>query len=141
MAIKTGNSVRVYLTDAEGTTFTWLKGEQNNSINLNAEMLDVSDKSTKWAQSLPGMLSGTIDVTIFTDDEATEPQHQLLTALHKGQAVYVFVGVLNGDTPAEGDMCMAYVSSIGNTNDNGGVASRSVSLQISGDVVHYPTIS
>ena len=140
--IKTGNSVKVYITDKkEGATkFTWLVGEQNSSQNFNAEMLDVSDKSTKWAKSLPGMLSSTIDVTVHADDEASGPQHELLKSLHKGQSVFVFVGVVNGTTPAEGDMSEAYVASIGNTYDNNGVASRAVSLQVTGEVVHYPEI-
>lgn len=142
MAMKTGNSVRVYLcTTAEGGEYTWLKGEQTNSFNLDAEMLDISDKSTKWKQYLPGMNGGTIDLTVFADDDKNGPQHKILTALHKGTSVFVFVGVLGeNNTPAEGDMCEAYVASIGNSNDTNGVASRSVSLQITGEVVHYPTI-
>lgn len=143
MAIKTGNSMRVYLTDkGSGGTYTWLAGEQNSSVNLSAEMIDVSDKSTEWKQYLPGMKGGTIDLTVFADDDTNGPQHKLLTALHKGAQVYVFVGSMGsaGNTPSEGDMCAAYVTSIGNTYDNNGVASRSVSLQITGAVTHYPAI-
>lgn len=145
MAIKTGNSMRVYITDkASGSTYTWLAGEQNSSVNLSADMIEVSDKSTEWKQYLPAMKGGTIDVTVFADDGTNGPQHKLLTSLFKGTNVYVFVGVLNGtssQTPSEGDMCEAYVTSISNTYDNNGVASRSISLQITGAVTHYPTIS
>lgn len=143
MAIKTGNSMRVYITDsAAGGTFTWLAGEQNSSVNLSAEMLDVSDKSTEWKQYLPAMKGGTIDVTVFADDDASGPQHQLLQSLMTGTQVYVFVGILgSANTPSEGDMCAAYVTSIGNTYDTNGVASRSISLQITGEVTHYPSLS
>lgn len=145
MAIKTGNSMRVYVTDkASGGSYTWLAGEQNSSVNLSAEMLDVSDKYSEWKQYLPGMKGGTIDVTVFADDDASGPQHKLLSALAKGTQVYVFVGKLTGSTsqtPSEGDMAAAYVTSIGNTYDNNGVASRSISLQITGAVTHYPTIT
>lgn len=141
MAIKTGNSMRVYITDSDGGNFTWLAGEQNSSVNLTAEMLDVSDKSTEWKQYLPAMKGGTIDVTVFADDDKTGPQHKLLQSLVNGAKVYVFVGTLTSDTPAEGDMCAAYVTSIGNTYDTNGVASRSISLQITGEVTHYPSLA
>lgn len=145
MAIKTGNSMRVYITDkATGGTYTWLAGEQNSSVNLTAEMLDVSDKSTEWKQYLPAMKGGTIDVTVFADDDASGPQSKLLKSLMTGSLVYVFVGKLTGtssQTPSEGDMASAYVTSISNTYDTNGVATRSISLQITGSITHYPTIS
>ena len=141
MAIKTGNKMRLYLTEAGGDTYTWLKGEQSHSTTFNSEMIDVSDKSTDWQQFIAGMKSGTAEVTVHADDDASGPQHKLLTALHKGQSVFVFSGILGDDSsPTEGDMFEALVSSIGNTYDNNGVASRSISLQITGAVVHYPNI-
>ena len=140
MAIKTGNKMRLYLTEAGGDTYTWLKGEQSHSTTFNSEMIDVSDKSTDWQQFIAGMKSGTAEVTVHADDDSSGPQHQLLQSLHRGQSVYVFSGILEDDTPAEGDMFEALVSSIGNTYDNNGVASRSISLQITGEVVHYPTL-
>lgn len=140
--MKTGNSMRVYLTDKNpGGTYTWLAGEQNSSVNLSADMIEVSDKSTEWKQYLPAMKGGTIDLTVFADDDAKGPQHKILQSLYNGSQVYVFVGTMgNGNTPAEGDMCAAYVTSIGNTYDTNGVASRSISLQITGDVTHYPAL-
>ena len=145
MAIKTGNSMRVYITDkATGGTYAWLAGEQTSSVNLTAEMLDTSDKSSEWKQYLPAMKGGTIDVTVFADDDASSPQSKLLKSLMNGSIVYVFVGKLSGTstfTPSEGDMASAYVTSISNTYDTNGVATRSISLQITGEVVHYPTIS
>ena len=131
--------MRLYLTEAGGDTYTWLKGEQSHSTTFNSEMIDVSDKSTDWQQFIAGMKSGTAEVTVHADDDSSGPQHQLLQSLHRGQSVYVFSGILEDDTPAEGDMFEALVSSIGNTYDNNGVASRSISLQITGEVVHYPT--
>ena len=142
MAIKTGNKVRLYLTEkSSGGAYTWLKGEQSHSTTFNSEMIDVSDKSTDWQQFIAGMKSGTAEVTVHADDDASGPQHKLINALHKGQSVFVFSGILgDGQTPSEGDMFEALVSSIGNTYENNGVASRSISLQITGAVVHYPTI-
>ena len=137
--------MRVYITDKVSSgTYTWLAGEQNSSVNLTAEMLDVSDKSTEWKQYLPAMKGGTIDVTVFADDDASGPQSQLLKSLMTGSIVYVFVGKLSTGstlTPSEGDMASAYVTSISNTYDTNGVATRSISLQITGAITHYPTIS
>ena len=127
------------LSDGE---FTWLKGEQNSSVNINSEMLETSDKSTKYRQYIPGMIGGTIDLTVFADNDSSSPQAKMLASLHKGEPVYVFVGILgDGETgPAEGDLAEAYVTSVGNTYDVNGVATRAVSLQITGEITHYPTI-
>lgn len=136
--------MKTYLTTKDQGSFTWLKGEQNSSVNINAEMLETSDKSTKYRQYIPGMIGGTVELTVFADDDAGSPQAQMLASLHKGTSVYVFVGILNDQDAdvelVEGDMAEAYVTSIGNTYDVNGVASRSVSLQITGEIVHYPTI-
>lgn len=138
-----GNKKRLYLTTAlSGTTFTWLTGEQSSSFNRTAESVDVSDKSNDWKQFIYGSKSATADATIFADSAAGGPQHELLSALHNGQTVYCFLGTLDAaGKPSEGDLFEALVTSIGDTYDNGSVASRAVSLQVTGAPEHYPTIT
>ena len=140
-----GNERRCYITTAEGGTYTWLAGEQNNSFNRSAEAIEVSDKSTDWTQFIAGKKNATASVTVFADDSASEPQHQLLTALHKGETVYCFIGKLSGatsnQTPTEGDLFEAIVTECSDTNDFGAVATRSISLQVTGEPTHYPTIA
>ena len=139
-----GNERRCYITTAEGGTYTWLAGEQNNSFNRSAEAIEVSDKSTDWTQFIAGKKNATASVTVFVDDSASEPQHQLLTALHKGETVYCFIGKLGGtgsQEPSEGDLFEAIVTECSDTNDFGAVATRSISLQVTGEPTHYPTIA
>lgn len=139
-----GNERRCYITTAEGGTYTWLAGEQNNSFNRSAEAIEVSDKSTDWTQFIAGKKNATAGVTVFVDDTASAPQHQMLSALHKGTTVYCFIGKLGGtgsQTPSEGDLFEAIVTECSDTNDFGAVATRSISLQVTGEPTHYPTIA
>lgn len=139
-----GNERRCYITTAEGGQYTWLAGEQNNSFNRSAEAIEVSDKSTDWTQFIAGKKNATASVTVFVDDTASAPQHQMLSALHKGTTVYCFIGKLGGtgsQTPSEGDLFEAIVTECSDTNDFGAVATRSISLQVTGEPTHYPTIA
>ena len=125
--------MKVYLTDASKSKFTWLVGEQTSSINLSADMLEVSDKSSEWKQYIPSIKGGTIDVTLFAE-YGNAQQEELMDSLMVGNKVFVFVGELDGDDPKNGYLCAAYVTSISDSFDNAGVVSRSVSLQITGEV-------
>ena len=139
-----GNERRCYITTAEGGTYTWLAGEQNNGFNRSAEAIEVSDKSTDWTQFIAGKKNATASVTVFVDDTASAPQHQLLSALHNGTTVYCFIGKLGGtgsQSPSEGDLFEAIVTECSDTNDFGAVATRSISLQVTGEPTHYPTIA
>ena len=140
-----GNSRRVYIvTGTTSLTYTWLSGEQSNSFNRTAEAIEVSDKSTDWAQFISGKKGATAEVTVYTNDDNTEKQHAAIAALHSGTKVKVFIGTLTtGTTPApsQGDVFEAVITAISDTNDNGSVASRSLSLTATGAVTHYPTIS
>lgn len=125
-----GNKRRFYLGTSSEGSWTWLQGEQSNSMNLSAEMINVSDKSSEWSQFISGIKGATAEVTVFADDE----QASLISALIAGTTVYCFVGELSGTNPTNGYTFQALVSSIGETNDNGAVASRSISLQVTGAV-------
>lgn len=137
---KLGHNYKLYLTS--GSTYTFVKGETNSSLNLSQDMVEVSDKESRWKKYIAGLVGGTVDATLYVDEGADSPQHTLLESLHKGEEVTCFLGELgSGSTPANGDAFTALVTSIGSTYDNGAAISRSVSLQITGEVTHYPTIS
>ena len=141
-----GNVRKFYLTTSKtGGTYTWLKGEQNNNFNRTAEAIEVSDKSTAWAQFISGKKGATGSVTVFTDDTNDGPQHKLISSLHNGKTVFCFVGkVADGEssaTPTEGDIFEAVITGISDTNDYGSVASRSIDLTVTGEPTHYPAIS
>ena len=138
-----GNTRRVYIvTGSSSKTYTWLSGEQNNSFNRTAEAIEDSDKSTEWAQFLSGKKGATAEVTVYTDDNDAQ-QKAALAALEAGTPVAVFIGTLSSGSspaPSEGDAFKAIITAINDTNDNGAVASRSLSLTATGAVTHYPTL-
>ena len=137
-----GNSRKAYITlGSSGTPTTWLSGEQSNSFNRTAEAIEVSDKSTEWAQFITGKKGATAEITVYADDTTGEPQYNCIKALHTGATVRVFIGVLNGSSASQGDVFTAIVTAVSDTNDNGSVASRTISLTATGAVTHYPTIS
>ena len=137
-----GNTRRVYIVTGDGSTYTVLKGEQSNSVNRSAESIDISDKDTgAWGSTMAGKKSLTVDVTVYADNTDTE-QKALLNAFYKDQTVKVFVGKMGtGNTPAEGEMFDAVITSISDTNDAGAVATRAMSLASKGEPTVYPTLS
>lgn len=134
-----GNTRRVYIVTGDGDTYTVLKGEQNNSVSRSAESIDISDKDTgAWGSTMPGKKSFTLDVTVYADNN-DEQQKAMLKAFYQDQTVKVFVGKLGeGNTPAEGEVFEAAITSINDTNDAGAVATRSMSLASKGAPVLYP---
>lgn len=134
-----GNTRRVYIVTGSGDTYTALKGEQTNSVNRSAESIDISDKdSGAWGSTMAGKKSLTLDVTVYADNTDAQ-QKALLDAFYKDQTVKVFVGKLgDGGTPSEGEAFDAVITSISDTNDNGAVATRAMSLASKGAPTVYP---
>lgn len=134
-----GNTRRVYIVTGTGSSYTALKGEQTNSVNRSAESIDISDKDTgAWGSTMAGKKSMTLDVTVYADN-ADAQQKALLEAFYNGQTVKVFVGkVGSNNTPTEGEAFDAVITSISDTNDNGAVATRSMSLASVGAPTVYP---
>lgn len=143
MAAILGNKNKFYVKIGTATTYTWLTGEQSNSVNRTQEAIEVSDKSTDWAQFIGGKKGATIDATIFADN-ADSAQQEILKGLYNGQKVQFFVGQLGtgqNPTPSDGEVGTAVVTAIGDTNDFGAVSTRSVSLTVDGALTHYPSLS
>lgn len=143
MAAILGNKNKFYVKIGTATTYTWLTGEQSNNVNRTQEAIEVSDKSTDWAQFIGGKKGATIDVTIFADN-ADSAQQEILKGLYNGQKVQFFVGQLGtGQSPAptDGEVGTAVVTAIGDTNDFGAVSTRNVSLTVDGALTHYPSLS
>lgn len=135
-----GNTRRVYIvTGTETGTYTVLKGEQSNSVNRSAESIDISDKdSGAWGNSMAGKKSLTVDVTVYADNTDAQ-QKAILDAFYKDETVKVFVGkVGSNNTPTEGELFEAVITSIGDTNDAGAVATRAMSLASKGAPTLYP---
>lgn len=142
MAATLGNSRKAYIgaTSGNSTTYSWLTGEQSNTLTINANQVEVSDKSTVWQKFISGVKGATAEVTVFADNNDTQ-QKAVIAGLFNGQDVAVFIGTLDNSSPSEGDAFMAVVNSVSDTNDNGSVSTRTISLTANGAVTHYPTIS
>lgn len=140
-----GNKRKFYLVaGTPSAAYTWLAGEQTNSFNRTADAIEVSDKETEWKKFIYGTKGATAEVTVYTDDASSSPQKDFLKALHEGQTVRCFVGKLGtgqSPTPSEGDSFEAIVNAVSDTNDNGTVATRNLSLTANGAVTHYPAFS
>lgn len=138
-----GNARKFYIgTAAAGTpptvTYAWLAGEQSNSVTLNGNAIEVSDKATVWQKFISGTRGGTAEVTVYADDEDTQ-QMAALDALCAGNTILCFVGTLSSSTPSAGIAFEAVINSISDTNDNNAVATRALSLTITGAPTLYPT--
>lgn len=131
-----GNVNKFYIKIS--TTYTWLTGEQNNSFNRTAEAIEVSDKSTDWAQFISGKKGATAEVTIFADN-SNAAQKNVLSSFNSGSEVDIFIGVLSSNSPSSGDVAKAIITAVNDTNDFGAVSTRNISLTITGAVTHYPT--
>ena len=143
MAAVLGNKNRFYVKIGTATTYTWLVGEQSNSVNRTQEAVEISDKSTDWAQFIGGKKGATIEATLFADN-SDAGQQEALKALHNGTNLKFFVGQLGtgeNPTPTDGEVGEAVVTGISDTNDFGAVASRNLSLTVTGALTHYPTLS
>lgn len=143
MAAILGNKNRFYVKIGTAESYTWLVGEQSNSVNRTQEAVETSDKSTDWAQFIGGKKGATIEATLFADNSEAG-QQEVLKALHNGTNLKFFVGQLGtgaNPTPSDGEVGEAVVTAIGDTNDFGAVSTRNLSLTVTGALTHYPTLS
>lgn len=128
-----GNTKKAYIKVSN--SYVWLGGEQSNSVNITAEAVEVSDKDSVWAAFIAGKRGATVEITVFanTSDSA---QSAAISALIAGTEVNWAVGTVNGTTVSAGDSGKAIVTSVSDTNDFGAVASRTISLTVTGAVTH-----
>lgn len=137
-----GNKRKAYLTTGIGTgTFTWVAGETSSNISLQSNMIETSDKGSKYADFLAGRISGTASVTVNLDDSATDSQREMVKAFHNGQKLFVFLGEVSGNAAANGTAFQALVSGLDRDYPDEGLVTATFNLQVCGEVVEYPTIS
>lgn len=139
-----GNARRCYIGTSLNGGWVWLSGELSNNFNRSGNLVEVSDKSTVWQKFISGIRGAIASVTVHTND-ADPQQKAAIEALHKGEAVFVFIGSVDESTTPPtleyGDAFEALVNEIDDTNDNGSVADRNINLTANGEPVHYPAIN
>ena len=137
-----GNKRKAYLTTGKGTgEFTWVAGETSSNISLQSNMIETSDKGSKYADFLAGRISGTASVTVNLDDTATDSQREMVKAFHNGQKLFVFIGEVSGNAAANGTAFQALVSGLDRDYPDDGLVTATFNLQVCGEVVEYPAIS
>ena len=136
-----GNKRKAYLTTGKGSgTFTWVAGETSSNISLQSNMIETSDKGSKYADFLAGRISGTASVTVNLDDTATDSQREMVKAFHNGQKLFVFLGEVSGNAAANGTAFQALVSGLDRDYPDDDLVTATFNLQVCGEVVEYPAI-
>lgn len=131
--VNLGNDKKAYVKLS--TNYTWLGGEQNNSLNRNAEAIEVSDKSNNWKQFISGAKEASVEITVYA--KKNDPaQMAALEGFATGATVDWFVGELGASEPESGDYGKAIVTAVNDTNNYNAVATRSISLKATGEVTH-----
>ena len=155
MAAGLGNKQKAYIRSTvtlypqggssyEVTRYSWLGCETNTSANRSQDAVECSDKSTDWAKFISAKRSGTFEITAWADN-TDEQQKKMLKGLYLGGKVEFFAGQVEDDevtqgnmVPVEGEFGECYVTAISDTNDFGAVSSRQITLQVDGELTHYP---
>lgn len=138
-----GNGRRTYLIDGKGTgTPVWVAGETSANLSLQANMIEISDKETRYADFLAGRISGTASVTVNLDETATESQVKMVKAFYNGQKLFVFQGEVgtDGKSLATGTAYEALVSNLDRDFPDDAVVTATFNLQVCGAPIEYPTI-
>jgi predicted secreted protein len=133
MAFYDGSAYRLYVSKVGTSNTTPLVGESTSTLNITADALEVSDKSSAWKQYIAGMRGATLSATLYADDEDAS-QKLLISSLMAGDTVMVHLDRWVGQSCKGEYSAQAIITSIGLTMQNGGVASRDVSFQITGAV-------
>lgn len=139
-----GNTYKMYLTTTKGSgTFTWVAGETSSNLSLSVNMIETSNKSSKAATYMAGRSSGTASVSVNLDKDATDSQRKMINSFHKGDPIFCFQGEVSedGNTPVQGTAFEALISSIEREYSDDATVTANFSLQITGEVVEYPTAS
>lgn len=132
MAFYEGSAYKLYVSKTDSTT-TPLVGESTSTLNITADALEVSDKSSPWKQYIAGMRGATISATLYADDtDAT--QKTLINSLMAGDKVTISLKRYANQIMVGEYNATAIITSIGLTMQNGGVATRDVSFQITGEL-------
>lgn len=118
--------------------YSTIVGETSSTLNLTSDVLEVTNKASAWKQYIAGGRGGTINATLYADDD--DPmQKDVLNALTTGQKVYYALfrsdpgNLQNVIVEISGE---AYISSLGFTCSIGAAATRDITLQVHGEVYY-----
>ena len=143
MAATLGNTQKAYIcSGADDITniqdAIWLGCETSNTVNRAQDAVECSDKSTQWAKFLSANRSGSFEVTVYADNNDAG-QVEALNGIFVGNIVHFAIGAQGADDWADMEYGDCVVTAVSDTNDFGAVASRTISLQVTGALAPYPS--
>lgn len=140
MATYDGSAYRLMVSLQEyWDEYSAIVGETSSTLNITSDVLEVTNKASAWKQYIAGGRGGTINATLYADDN--DPmQKDVLNALTTGQKVYFALfrskpgNLQNNIVEISG---AAYISSLGFTCTNNAVATRDITLQVDGELNYF----
>lgn len=142
MSAQLGNIQKAYICSGADditnvTDAIWIGCETSNNVNRTQDAVECSDKSSNWAKFLSAKRAGTFEVTAYADN-ADPGQVEALKGIHVNDKVHFAVAVIGNDDFDDMEYGDCIVTAISDTHDFGAVATRTISLQATGPLAHYP---
>ena len=142
MSAQLGNKQKAYICSGADDITTvsdaiWIGCETSNNANRTQEAVECSDKSSNWAKFLSAKRAGTFEVTAYADN-GDAGQVEALKGIHVNDKVHFAIAVSGADDWDDMEYGDCIVTAISDTNDFGAVATRTISLQATGPLNHYP---
>ena len=123
---ESGTSKRVYLVQT--STNTVVAGEQNYNLTINNALIDTSSKDSTWDTKMSGSKNWSLSLSVNADS-SDAAQVAFINGVMEGTEVEVLIG-----TPTDGFKGKAFVESVGESAERGGVITRDISLQGNGEL-------
>lgn len=156
MAAELGNKQKFYIRTTYRDTshmpavtayhYNWLGCETSSSVSRTQDAVECSDKSSDWAQFISAKRTGTVEATAYADNDDAQ-QVAAIKALHEGSKVWVLVGertsslsIDESDEITNGELMQGVITAITDTNEFGSCATRQFSMQVHGEITHYPDL-
>lgn len=132
---ESANNNKIYIVTGQTPTYTVVGGELSNSITVNNETIDISNKDSDWTAIMAGQNSWEASGSFNLDKGSTA--HQTLVA---GASVTVFIGQLVSNTPSYGISGAAIISSEAILSERNAAVTKEISFTGNGAVTrHNPT--
>jgi predicted secreted protein len=129
---ESGKKNRIYLV--LGGNYGIIGGELSNSITVNSEIINISDKDSDWAKNMAGEKSWEASGSFNLDK--TSPAHAGLKA---GEEIPVFIGEIESSSPIYGVSGNAIIASVSVSSENNAAVTIEVSLTGNGEVTYHST--
>jgi predicted secreted protein len=127
---ESGNSNKIYIV-TNTSTYTVVGGELSNSLTVNSEIINISNKDSDWAANIAGEKSFEASGS-FHMDKASAGK----AALVAGASVTIFIGEISGQTPVYGVKGAAIISSVAIASERNAAVTLDISFTGTGALAY-----